>query len=337
MDEEQVVHSISLIDGFFQRCGLVPETTRCECHAFLAEQFPNSGIIEPAPTQGYCSYTVFVDDCVVQFRPSNYRLDLVVVNAAKYMYGSFAPATVYLSTLQPSGLLVYAMDKMQGISYKDFCAAEHPRAREMREALCEDFAVFLARSWQGKDNLNLPPGKVGSSIRTRLEMLAVELPLRFRAAAKRVLSQLHVVESTLPWVLAHGDIVAGNIMLDPSTGRLVGLVDWAEAEPLPFGICLYGLEEIVGYMTASGFVYHSAADRARAAFWRKLHLEIPDMARPLVRRAVDVARDLGVLLWYGFAFDNGAIDRVVQEGRDPVEIRYLDALLDNLQEPVAQL
>jgi hypothetical protein len=337
MDEELVIHSTSSIDGFFQRCGLVPEITRCECHTFLEEQFPNSRTITPAPTQGYCSYTVFVDDRVVQFRPSNYRLDLAVANAAKDLYGSFAPATVYLSTMQPSGLLVYVMDKMQGISYKDFRVAEHPRAREMHVVLCEDFAVFLARSWHGRDGLNLPPGMVGSSIRARLETLAIELPFRFRAAARRVLSQLHIVESTLPWVLVHGDIVAGNIMLDPSTGRLVGLVDWAEAEPLPFGICLYGLEEIIGYMTASGFVYHAAAERARAAFWQKLHLEIPDLARPLIRRAVDVARDLGVLLWHGFAFDDGAIDRVVQESRDPVEICYLDAFLDTLQEPVAQL
>ena len=44
--------------------------------------------------------------------------------------------------------------------------------------------------------------------------------------------------------------------------------------------------------------------------------------------SVKLARDLGVLLWHGIAFDDGAINRVVQEGRDIEEIHRLDAFLD---------
>jgi len=141
-----------------------------------------------------------------------------------------------------------------------------------------------------------------------------------------VLEQLRLIYAA-PWVLAHGDIVSSNIMLDPSTGRLFGLVDWAEAEVLPFGICLYGLEEILGYMTEAGFVYHEDAEQARSAFWMRLNEEIPDLSQKDRLTSINLSRKLGILLWHGFAFDDGAINRVVQDDRDQREICYLDALL----------
>ena len=55
---------------------------------------------------------------------------------------------------------------------------------------------------------------------------------------------------------------------------------------------------------------------------------IPELRLDTVLEAVKLSRDLGVLLWHGIAFDDGAIDRVVQEGRDIDEIHRLDAFLD---------
>ena len=105
-------------------------------------------------------------------------------------------------------------------------------------------------------------------------------------------------------------------------------MDWAEAEMLPFGICLYGLEEILGRMTADNqFVYYADAEQARAAFWERFRMEVPLLEDEETFEAVLLARDLGILLWHGFAFDDGAINRVVQEGRDCQEICYLDTLL----------
>ena len=128
-------------------------------------------------------------------------------------------------------------------------------------------------------------------------------------------------------VLAHGDIVPSNILLDPTDGHLFGLVDWTEAELLPFGICLYGLEEILGHMTPENqFIYYPDADQSRAAFWGRFRTEIPQLEDKKTFEAVLLSRDLGILLWHGFAFDDGAINRVVQEGRDCQEICYLDTL-----------
>jgi hypothetical protein len=36
---------------------------------------------------------------------------------------------------------------------------------------------------------------------------------------------------------------------------------------------------------------------------------------------------VGVLLWYGFAWDEGRVERVVSEGRDGVEVACLRAFM----------
>jgi serine/threonine protein kinase len=328
MADEQDMLSTS-IDDFFKRCGLDPRV-RIDCDDFLEKHFPDKQVI-PAQTQGYCSYTVLVDDRIIQFRPAKYALNLNVTAAAKAVYGSYAPSTASLGVLRPHGLLIYTMETIQGTSYKDFLTSKTAQNSSIRQTLCEDFAHFLARSWHRRGSLPLPIGAIGSSIPSRLRRLSQELPLRFRFTAKDTLSQLHLINTALPKVLAHGDIVPSNILLSPTTGHLHGLVDWAEAELLPFGICLYGLEEILGYINTKEdtkvLIYHADAAQCRAAFWAKLVEEIPELADETMEKAVLVARMLGILLWYGFAFDDGAIDRVVREGRDWREVCYLDALL----------
>ena len=151
--------------------------------------------------------------------------------------------------------------------------------------------------------------------------------MRFRSVARSVLEQLQRINA-LPWVLTHGDITPSNIMVNPLNGRLVGFVDWAEAELIPFGVGLYGLEELLGEMTPAGFQYDQDASALRDIFWSELSKQIPDLRQKQTLEAVKLARDLGVLLWHGIAFDNGAIDRVVEEGRDVEEICRLDAFLE---------
>ncbi len=274
--------------------------------------------------------TLFVgDDLVIQFRPESYRLNLQITVAAREVYGEFAPETKYLGTLPKSGLVVYSMRRIEGISFKHFRATNGfiTRSTYFRKELCKDFAALLAKSWIKNKVEGLPLGRVGKSLITRLKSLAEDLPSRFLPAVRNVLRNLHRIEA-LPWVLTHGDIVAANIMVHPLSGKLTGLVDWAEAERLPFGTCLYGLEEILGEMTSAGFQYYGDAGELRALFWADLQRHLPDLEQKSVLDAVKLARDLGILLWHGIAFDNGAIDRVVQEDRDIEEVRRLDAFLD---------
>ncbi|KAK0124386.1 hypothetical protein ONS95_009348 [Cadophora gregata] len=318
---------VQSINSFFLRSGLTAQD-QLDCYTFVQKLYPNKSI-SPATCQGYCSLTVFVgDDTVIQFRPSNYRLDLRITSAARDVYGRFAPKTEYIATLPASDLLVYRMEKIGGIPFKDllYRGAISGRSMSVRVRLCRDFAVFLSKSWHRSSTEHLPLGTVGRSIRARLISLTEDLPVRFRASARHVLVGLHRIEA-LPWVLTHGDIVAANIMVDPSFGVLTGLVDWAEAENLPFGICLYGVEEILGEITPTGFQYRPDAEYLRAIFWAELKRSIPALGVSHIFEAVKLARDLGVLLWHGIAFDDGAIDRVVQEGRDVDEIHKLEAFL----------
>jgi hypothetical protein len=326
----QASRASASIDDFFLRAGLRPQD-RLDCYAFVEQLCPGRAI-SLASDQGYCSMTIFAgDDLVVQFRPNTYRLDLRVAEAAREVYGAFAPDTKYVTTL-PSGLLVYTMNRVKGISFQGFRAgntvAKHiePRAR-----LCGDFAAFLATGWQKHKTASIPLGLVGRSIQPRLESLSIELPIRFQGIAKNLLRELYRVEA-LPWVLTHGDIVAGNIMVESPSCHLSGFVDWAEAECLPFGVCLYGLEEILGEITPAGFHYHEGAEELRQRFWRELAGCIPELQQRSVLEAVHLARDLGVLLWHGIAFDDGAINRVVQEGKDINEIYRLDAIFDTRKE-----
>jgi hypothetical protein len=326
MDEKDIIEKS--VNDFFLRAGLSLQD-RHDCYAFVADLYPGKSIT-PASCQGYCSMTLFVGDTlVVQFRPSIYQLDLRVAQVAREVYGSFAPDTRYLGTLPKSRLLVYSMNRIEGISFRDFRFANTAAAQsiEHRRTLCRGFASFLVKAWHSTSNTNIPLGMVGLSLVSRLKALVADLPARFQGTASSVLRNLHQIEA-LPWVLTHGDILAANIMVDPSSGTLHGLVDWAEAERLPFGVCLYGLEEILGEMTPSGFRYHPDAEDLRNLFWAELQKNIPELRQSQVLGAVKLSRDLGVLLWHGIAFDNGAIDRVVQQGRDVEEVHRLDAFLD---------
>ncbi|KAB5517423.1 hypothetical protein GE09DRAFT_1157631 [Coniochaeta sp. 2T2.1] len=230
-----------------------------------------------------------------------------------------------------------------------------------RANLMRDFARFLAVGWEnrlpaGVDVLSDLPfrGKLGSSLRQRLEKMRDELPVRFKPVVLDVLKSLPEIEA-LPWVLTHGDFVSDNIMVEPplpssssesyrnrSTGHwpgsLRGLIDWAESEYLPFGICLYGAEELLGQTVRtwdptakeekSRFAYYPSAGDLRRLFWHEMEVAVPPLARDKeLRGTVEQARLLGILLWHGFAFDDGAIDRVVEEGRDRDEVQRLDMFL----------
>ncbi|TVY88280.1 hypothetical protein LAWI1_G005163, partial [Lachnellula willkommii] len=236
------------IDPFFTRNNLTLQDQQ-ECYTIVSQLYPNQPI-SPASCQGYCSFTLFVGpSTVIQFRPSPYRLDLTTTSLASSIHSTHAPNTSHRAVLCSSGLHVYSMSRIPGLSLRDARARSPVLARSPQylETLCTSLAAFLLHSWHSPPP-PMPLGKIGTSLYPRLQLLATALPPRFRPTARHLVDNASSIAS-LPWVLTHGDLVPGNIMLSPSSGRLTGLVDWAEAEVLPFGLCLYGLEEILGEMT----------------------------------------------------------------------------------------
>jgi hypothetical protein len=152
--------------------------------------------------------------------------------------------------------------------------------------------------------------------------------MRFRRVATSILADIQDIEE-LPWVFTHGDFLPANIMVD-SSGNLMGLLDWAEADWLPFGTGMYGLEELLGEDDENAqFVYYPEAKQLRSMFWKELMLLIPELADPGTATLVGKAQRLGVLLWHGIAFDDGKLDRVVEEGKDDQEIQRLTVFLSH--------
>jgi hypothetical protein len=186
-------------------------------------------------------------------------------------------------------------------------------------------------------------------------MMRDRLAPRFRPVVVDVLRDLERIEA-LPWVLTHGDVVSDNIMVEGNGGHhrgtgwwpgtLRGLLDWAESEYLPFGVGLYGAEELFGQSVPqwdgagqlqSRFAYYPEAGDLRRLFWQELEGAVPPLATDReLRGAVEQARLLGILLWHGFAFDDGKIDRVVQEGRDEGEVQRLDMFLFGTDHPLTR-
>jgi hypothetical protein len=296
---------------------------------------------------------------------------MVLPRLAREVYGVLAPETRSLGVLlvptededEPAPLLVYSMTCMPGISLTDFRKNSPGRSasavRSQRAILVRDFARFLSLGWMNRrpGGVDLPfKGRLGGSLRSRLEMMRERLPLRFRPDVDEVLRHLNRIEA-LPWVLTHGDVVPDNIMVEASGGHrgtgwwpgtLRGMLDWAESEYLPFGIGLYGAEELFGQVvphwggtlggtntSKSRFAYYPEAGDLRRLFWQELENAIPALATDRQLRAtVEQARVLGVLLWHGFAFDDGDINRVVEDGRDDDEIQKLDMFLFGTDHPV---
>jgi aminoglycoside phosphotransferase len=125
-------------------------------------------------------------------------------------------------------------------------------------------------------------------------------------------------------VLTHGDLCEMNFLVDESSGHLTGMIDWAETEVLPFGLSLWGLENILGYMDVHGWHYFDHHADLRALFWETFHSALAEDAALLRKQgAIESARRLGILLRYAFRWDENMRRRVVQDGDSGT--RYLDA------------
>ncbi|KAK8089451.1 hypothetical protein PG997_004412 [Apiospora hydei] len=325
------------LSSFFTRCHL-PIDAREKCDAFVTARFPGLQT-RPAPFQGYCSYTLFVGDAaIVQFRPVEYSINVDTVREACAIFGGLVPEVKLLGTMPDNDndnkLHVYHMRRLTGLSLTDFresTRCQNEAAKAYRRQTVRDFAWFHCQAWRHartKDQIS-PKGTVGSSLRWRLEMMASSLPERFRRLATRLLPVLPDIEG-LQWTLSHGDFLPSNILVNPRTGQTSGLLDWAEAEWLPFGVGMYGLEELLGEVQHGQFVYYPEADELASLFWNEVQSQIHELRRkPRQLRAVREAQLFGVLLWHAIAFDDGRLNRVVEDGTDDGEIQRLDAFLLN--------
>ncbi|KAH8728052.1 hypothetical protein GQ44DRAFT_702568 [Phaeosphaeriaceae sp. PMI808] len=357
------------ISSIWERIGLQEEDFR-RCLRALQEKYTGCRLQEFGE-QGYCSYTLIVSSpnissLIIQIRPIQHALNLSIAQAAKRSYPFLAPIIQHLPLKLPPQICAYEMEKKCGIPVSRLLPRNQvldPILWKKHTKLIESFAAFIASGWQSSveerpearsrradspmedtpEMLSQCTGKVGSSIICRLEKLCNELPdASLKQIAKSTLTEAKAMND-YPVVLNHGDLIPSNILIDEDTWEITGVVDWAEAEYLPFGVCLYGLEHLLGYVTpvsppsqtidetpslhaAPKFVYFDHAPFLRDLFWTHLFEALPSVK--MKREDVMTMRNLGVLLWYGYAWDDGAINRVVNETDDVVEVACLRTFLD---------
>lgn len=312
--------------------------------------YPDATEMTPVQYQGGCSYTLLVSqrgsntpekrqDVILQFRPVQYALDLDLAKRAREIYGELAPITRSRGRLRRNGprasCQVLEMGVVPGVRLSQVL----PRSKELSKQdvkklryLLDNLASFFLAGIAASDIRRRCTGKVGTSIVDRLAKLAKELPTAsLRLRAKESLKAVRAgAWERLPVLLTHGDLLPSNIMIDAETWKLNGLVDWAESEDLPFGLALYAVEHVLGYLDVredggSEWVWYEQARVLREFFESRLR---ESLASAISEVDVRVARDVGVLLWHGFAWDDGKIDRVVNEEDDALELLYLRAFLE---------
>ena len=200
---------------------------------------------------------------VVQFRLRPLLLKMETITLARQIYGSLVPWTTTYGHMGDmvdgkECLVVYVMDRVQGISQLDFEIAQtvsknSPEFFIWRQNLVSDMHVpssvlgnnvkyglinrrLFARAW--KLPLEVDDGTretLRQRYETDLKLLLDAFPDRLHPIIRRCFDSLPAIMS-LSTVLLHKDFGVCNVMVDEKSNHLNGIIDWAEAEVGPFGL-----------------------------------------------------------------------------------------------------
>lgn len=95
----------------------------------------------------------------------------------------------------------------------------------------------------------------------------VILPERFMRVVIELQAALPaLLNGSYPVGLAHSDLNEMNVPTDTSNSKITGVVEWAGASILPFGLTLYALENALSSMGWNGWKCFDNADDLRRAF-----------------------------------------------------------------------
>ncbi|KAB5572643.1 hypothetical protein GE09DRAFT_1100341 [Coniochaeta sp. 2T2.1] len=298
------------IAAFFSKTSVPREA----CDA-LAKALVGGHQVVPVALQGVCSYTVYAGQdlgYVVQFRLISLGLKTLGGEDSTTAGGGQEP------------LLIYVMTRIRGVSHLDFILAhgfpEHSAENKTRRK-------------------NLAPQKVNQAYRDRmaetfeneLQALLVALPDRFRPVVRGTLASLPSILS-LPMVLLHKEFGDCNIMVEEESCRLVGVIDWAEAEIGPFGTNLHSLQGPMSKLhLKNGRVRYEDYDDLARSFWETFSNEVGGLSDDTIR-AIKAVRVLGLLRSRGFTSRLANMPKPVpikDDGGGRYNMMILDGLLLN--------
>ncbi|KAK7697475.1 hypothetical protein SLS64_013487 [Diaporthe eres] len=325
----QVIYTLdSAIDSFFSEAGA--SSSKMQCDEVARQRC--GGEIRPVSVQGLTSYTVIAGpsgDRIMQFREQTALLDMAMLALAKNIHKDVVASCSdlgWVGDLNGSQLAIYEMDRLPGENY---ITARPTLTHEQRLNTVYSLASFFAQSWQRGtpgDSRLADMSAISAECHARFEYLAGALPERFLPAVTEVQAALPaLLDGCYPVVLTHSDLNEMNILVDPCSGKITGVVDWTGASIQPFGFTLYALENALGSMGPNGWRWFDNVDKLRGAFWRAFR-EQTGLSEPLTR-LVKLAGKAGILIRYGTAYDSGFSGMVGVRDPDAEDLRYLDALL----------
>ncbi|KAK4194848.1 hypothetical protein QBC40DRAFT_343881 [Triangularia verruculosa] len=326
-----VVYNLdSTVSSFFAEAGA--SSSRSQCDEFVRQR--HGGQIQPATIQGSNSYTVIAGpagDKVVQFREQSALLDVAMLKLAKEIHGDVVPSGSDLgwvgdTSLGRSPLAVYEMYKLPGETFVTtrLSLEAHQRLNTVR-----DLASFFAQAWlkgEATSSHLVDLSAIKEECHARFKYLTKTLPERFLPVVNEVRALLPaLLDGNYPLVLTHSDLNEMNILVNPDTGEITGVIDWADASIQPFGFTLYALENALGNMSSGGWKWFDNADELRDAFWKDF-VEKTGVSESETR-LIKLAAKAGILIRYGTAYDAGLPGMIGVRDPSSEDDRYLDALL----------
>ena len=133
-----------------------------------------------------------------------------------------------------------------------------------------------------------------------LRLLFDHLPSRFLPIIQKSLDAMPSIFSHLPLVLSHPDFGSSNIMVDAVSGRLTGIIDWAEAAICPFGQILYRLQDFSGTLHREhGWRRYKDHEALQNTFCETFQKKVGGLSAEKME-AIRSSRILGCLLSHGF-------------------------------------
>ncbi|KAJ5091946.1 hypothetical protein NUU61_006816 [Penicillium alfredii] len=300
--------------------------TRQQCDEFAISCA--GGVSTALQMQGVCSYTVTAGtnkSKLFQFRDENSTIDMGNISLAKAIHPEFVASCKYLGTIGDSRpLYIYEMENLPGTAH--IMARIPPDDMSRQCNTIKDFARFFAQSWNNDQRpCSDKTAILLAEFQANFDLLARDLPSRFAPNLERVRKELpSLFSKALPFVLSHGDLNMMNLLTNPETGNITGIVDWAESRILPFGFALYGLENVLGRMDSEGWHYYDRYRELESLFWQTFREEaynFSDADLYLIR----VARMAGFFFHYGFVFDIKGVVQSVRMDQPAGSLAYLDA------------
>ncbi|KND87262.1 hypothetical protein TOPH_08110 [Tolypocladium ophioglossoides CBS 100239] len=217
----------------------------------------------PAETQGAYSFTLVranspARETVVQFRDLGSPLNIEILQLARETYCSMAHSCRVIDCGLDDEALVYAMSRIDGSA---FAVAKrdlyYDQNGERLIRLVGDFAIFIASSLASLRLLepSQSDAQLYNAIK-KLDTLRSNVPAHLQPKLAEVYDRVPVIFGRQhAQVLNHADLQEPNIHVDITSGAMVGVVDWDDAEIGPFGTALSWFEPLLFAITADGERY----------------------------------------------------------------------------------